>query len=70
MALYDVTWNMPIEAASPFEAARKALAIHRDPESIASVFVVHRLDEKSPEWTIDALSLDGVQLVARRENVS
>lgn len=68
MPLYSVTWSMPIEAATPFEAARKALETHRNPESIASIFEVHRLDKQSPEWSIDVLALDGVQLVARREN--
>ena len=37
---YLVTWSIDIDADSPVEAARKALAIHRDPESIADVFTV------------------------------
>ncbi len=40
MAKYFVTWEMDIEADSPEEAAVKALYIHRDPESVATVFKV------------------------------
>lgn len=41
---YLVTWEMTIEADTPEEAARKALEIHRDPESIATVFTVTEFD--------------------------
>ncbi|MHB0965300.1 MAG: hypothetical protein ACYC36_02490 [Bellilinea sp.] len=38
---YTVTWNIDIfDADSPREAAEKALAIHRDPSSVATVFSV------------------------------
>lgn len=37
---YLVQWEMPIEADSPLEAAQKALRIHRNPESIATIFTV------------------------------
>jgi len=41
MTQYKVTWEIDIEATSPLEAARKALRIHRDPTSIATVFVIN-----------------------------
>lgn len=37
---YHVTWACEIDAESPVDAARQALAILRDPESIANVFTV------------------------------
>lgn len=37
---YTVTWTIELEADTPREAAEKALVIHRDPESIATVFSV------------------------------
>ena len=40
VAEYLVTWSMPIEAESPVDAAQQALGIHRNPESIATVFFV------------------------------
>jgi hypothetical protein len=40
MASYRVKWEIDLEADSPREAAEKALAIQRDPESIATVFWV------------------------------
>jgi hypothetical protein len=40
MALYRVKWEIDIEAASAKKAAEEALKIQRDPESIATVFMV------------------------------
>lgn len=38
-----VCWEIDVDARTPREAARKALAIQRDPQSIATVFdVQHR----------------------------
>ena len=38
-----VCWEIDVDARTPREAARKALAIQQDPESIATVFdVQHR----------------------------
>jgi hypothetical protein len=37
---YHVNWEIELYAESPMDAARKALAIQRDPQSLASVFVV------------------------------
>lgn len=38
---YLVEWSIEIEADSPLDAARQALATQRDPESIAVCFVVN-----------------------------
>lgn len=37
---YRVTWNIDLDADSPEEAARQALAIHRNPASWATHFEV------------------------------
>lgn len=41
MTTYVVVWGIEIDADSPQEAARIALDIQRDPESLATVFDVH-----------------------------
>lgn len=41
MPLFRVTWEIDIEADSPEDAAREALRIQRDTESIATVFDVN-----------------------------
>ena len=45
MAEFRVKWEMDIEADSPREAAEKALKIHRDPDSIATVFTTVRVSD-------------------------
>jgi len=40
MPAYRITWEIDIDADSPREAAEQALIIHRNPESIATVFDV------------------------------
>jgi len=40
MQRYRVNWVIDLEADTPLEAALAALAIQRDPESIATVFDV------------------------------
>lgn len=42
MHTYTVTWTIEVEADYAEEAARKALAIQRDTDSIATVFEVSR----------------------------
>lgn len=41
MSCYYVEWRIEVEADSAEEAARKALAIQRNPDSIATVFHVY-----------------------------
>ena len=48
---YFVTWNIELDATSPEVAAEMALAIQRDPESIATVFTV--FDENGVETRVD-----------------
>jgi len=53
MPNYLVHWRIDIEAENPLEAAKEALKIQRDPESIATVFGV--TDKESKETcNIDA----------------
>jgi hypothetical protein len=53
---YVVTWTVDITADSPEAAARKALAMQRDPDSIATVFTV--LSETGDSETIDLTETD------------
>lgn len=48
---YCVTWNIDIEAETPRDAAKQALKIQRDPESIATVFKVK--DQFGQETLVD-----------------
>ena len=52
MGLYKVTWEIDLEADSPEEAARLALEIHRDPESIATTFDISAHHEEV-DCTVD-----------------
>lgn len=45
MSTYIVRWEMEFEADSPEDAARQALRVHRDPESIATVFDVEHCED-------------------------
>jgi hypothetical protein len=45
---YRVTWEIDVHAKSPREAAREALRIQRDPESIATVFSVRETKSEIP----------------------
>ena len=49
---YYVTWSIELEATSPKVAAEMALEIQRDPESVATVFMVS--DENGAAVHIDA----------------
>ena len=49
---YYVTWSIELDATSPEVAAEMALEIQRDPESIATVFMVS--DENGAVVQIDA----------------
>ena len=45
---YRVTWEIDVHAKSPRAAAREALRIQRDPESIATVFSVRETKSEIP----------------------
>lgn len=51
---YLVTWEIEIEASSPKEAAKEALRIQRNPESIATVF--DTFDEDGEKVSVDLLN--------------
>lgn len=51
---YRVMWEIDIDADTPQEAAEQALAIQRNPESIATVFSVAEWNAMNGEFvTID-----------------
>jgi len=50
---YHLKWEIDLTADSPLEAAKEALAIQRDLDSIASVFTV--TDKDGNETIIDAI---------------
>ena len=58
MSLYRVTWLIDIEADAPEEAARKALAIHRNPASNATCFEVTDRTVGGETTSIDLLWSD------------
>lgn len=49
MPEYFITWNIELEADDPIDAARKALEIHRNPESIATEFKVKEIFSDRPK---------------------
>jgi hypothetical protein len=53
---FKVTWGIHVDALSFEDAARQALVIQRDPESIATVFEVFADDQSSQ--VIDLLQID------------
>lgn len=61
MSMFRVAWHIDIEAETPYEAARKALAIQRDPESIASCFQVRERAGKRRALHIDLMEEDAEQ---------
>ena len=60
MKSMKVRWDIDIEARTAEEAARKALDVQRDPESIATVFEVR---DKRRKFIVD---LSGVERVRMR----
>jgi hypothetical protein len=56
MPEYRVRWEIDVEAESPREAAEKALATQRDPESEATVF-----DVSEKQWRGDGYDLGPVE---------
>lgn len=45
MPEWRVSWDIDLEAESPEEAAKLALQIQRDPQSLATFFAVEVVDE-------------------------
>ena len=68
MTTYRIEWEIELDADSPQEAAEKALAIHRNPNSMATVFDVTEFDapdHRDSNWRID-LSEDAGENDPRR----
>lgn len=57
---YRVIWEIDIVASSPREAAKQALEIQRDPESLATVFDI--LDEDGDSHRVDLLEEPAAEL--------
>ncbi len=55
LAWFLVRWEIDLEATSAEQAARAALAIQRDPTSIATFFTVRPLDDPDGEVELDLL---------------
>lgn len=49
MPIFEVNWHVQVEADSPEDAARQALAIQRRRDSIAQVFEVTSADGETLE---------------------
>jgi hypothetical protein len=57
MGEYLVRWEIEIEAETPQDAAAQALDIHRDPDSIATVFEVSGADGETTRVDVQLRSL-------------
>jgi hypothetical protein len=55
---YTVAWEIDLDSDDPVDAARKALAIHRDPQSWASVFTIHPPHAQSVTVDLDPEGVD------------
>lgn len=60
MNSYRVRWDIDLEACDPVDAARKALAIQRDPRSWATVFTVHSEHQGGPQVATVDLDPEGL----------
>lgn len=58
---YFISWEIDIDADTPEAAAREALRIQRDPDSIATVFDV--FDEDGVDNRVDLEELKWVNLL-------
>lgn len=57
--MYRVTWTIDIDAPDPWAAAERALEIHRNPESIATVFTVQADGLRAVEIDLTERTVDG-----------
>lgn len=64
-ASFRVRWEIDVDAGSPEEAAREALRIQRDPNSIATCFDVRENGEhigsEACTWQIDLQEIDEIE---------
>jgi hypothetical protein len=59
MPEYTVTWTMAFDAEDPWDAAEQALAVHRDPDSTATVFRCQTEGLNEVEIDLTEGSVDG-----------
>lgn len=59
MQLYSVNWDIDIYAASPREAAEKALQIQRDIHNTATHFSVVSPETESENFIVDYIDFHG-----------
>ena len=59
MKLYHITWETDLEAETAEEAATKALAVQRNPESLATVFNVQEFE---PVGAVTSLMQEPVRI--------
>jgi len=64
MAVFRVKWEMDFEADDATDAAKQALGVQRDPESIATVFNVQATQggRKTGKAVSVDLSFDGMEV--------
>lgn len=58
MKTYLVSWEIEIDAENPREAAKQALAIQRDPNSLSTVFEVIELPSDGSFPYVEAVDLE------------
>ncbi len=58
--MYKVMWEIDLMATSPEDAARKALAVQRDVNSLATVFQVSRYITSTGLASIGAIDLSAI----------
>jgi hypothetical protein len=56
--MYRVTWEIDLSAKTPYDAAVMALEIHRDPTSIATVFVVTCEEDRDVRGRVGRVRVD------------
>lgn len=67
MQTYTVEWRIEIEARTPLQAAKKALEIHRDQTSLATVFEVYSEAGKMTEIDLTDIGEDQPRKNKERE---
>ncbi len=62
MAEYKVTWVIDLDADDPWQAAERALEIHRNPASIATVFTCQTDGLEPVEIDLTEGTVDGASV--------
>lgn len=60
---YRVTWDIDVSAEPPEHAAREAMRIQRDPDSLATLSgVKDRTGKNGKRWTVDLAAEPGAEV--------